>query len=42
MLKDSQWLIYAKEADLLNAALWGCTACEWRDANPEYASKALI
>ena len=41
MLKDSQWLIYAKEADLLNAALWGCTACEWRDATPEYASKGL-
>ena len=41
MLKDSQWLIYAKEADLLNAALWGCTACEWRDANPGYASKGL-
>lgn len=41
MLKDSQWLIYAEEADLLNAALWGCTACEWRDANPEYASKGF-
>ena len=39
--KDSQWLIYAEEADLLNAALWGCTACEWRDANPEYTSKGL-
>ena len=29
MLKDSQWLIYAKEADLLNAALWGCTAVSY-------------
>ena len=41
MLKDSQWLKNAKEADLLNAALWGSTACECSDANPEYASKGL-
>ena len=25
---------YASEADLLNVALFGQTACEWRDANP--------
>lgn len=41
ILKDLQWLVYAEEADLLNGALWECTACEWRDANPEYASKGL-
>ncbi|XMO78118.1 KilA-N domain-containing protein [Mariniflexile sp. AS56] len=28
---------YAKEADLLNLALFGCTAKEWRDANPNHA-----
>ena len=27
--------IYASEADLLNVALFGVTAKEWRDANPE-------
>ena len=26
---------YAEEADLLNAALFGCTAKEWRTANPD-------
>ena len=28
-------LIYANEADVLNVALFGVTAKEWRDANPE-------
>ena len=32
---------YADEADMLNLALWGCTAKQWRDANPEYAKKGL-
>lgn len=41
ILKDSQWIIYAEEADLLNVAIWGCTASEWRDFNPQYASKGL-
>ena len=27
--------IYANEADVLNVALFGMTAKEWRDANPE-------
>lgn len=26
--------VYADEADLLNVALFGCTAREWRKANP--------
>ncbi len=26
---------YASEADLLNVALFGCTAKEWRDNNPD-------
>ena len=28
-------LAYADEADLLNVALFGCTAKAWRDANPD-------
>ncbi len=32
---------YAKEADLLNLALFGCTAKEWREANPEHAKNKL-
>jgi hypothetical protein len=32
---------YADEADLLNLALWGCTAGQWRKANPEHAGKGL-
>jgi hypothetical protein len=32
---------YADEADLLNLALWKCTAKQWREANPEYAEKGL-
>ena len=28
-------LIYAEEADVLNVAMFGITAKEWRDANPE-------
>ncbi|WP_034042088.1 KilA-N domain-containing protein [Wocania ichthyoenteri] len=32
---------YAKEADLLNLALFGCTAREWRDANPAHAKNKL-
>lgn len=27
--------MYANEADLLNVALFGITAQEWRDANPD-------
>ena len=35
--KNMEWLAYADEADLLNVLLFGCTAKEWRDANPELA-----
>jgi len=37
--KDKEWLVYAEEADLLNVALFNCTAKDWREANPEYAKK---
>ena len=32
---------YADEADMLNLALWSCTAKQWREANPEHAKKGL-
>jgi hypothetical protein len=32
---------YADEADLLNLALWQCTAKQWREANPGYAKKGM-
>ena len=31
--KEKAWISYAEEADLLNVALFGCTAKQWRDAN---------
>lgn len=40
--KSTEWLVYADEADLLNVALFGCTAKEWRDANPVLVAKQNI
>ena len=40
--KSTEWLVYADEADLLNVALFGCTAKEWLDANPVLATKQNI
>lgn len=34
--------IYAEEADVLNVALFGMTAKEWRDENPELAKSGNI
>ena len=34
--------IYSEEADVLNVALFGMTAKEWRDNNPELATKGNI
>ena len=39
--KDKEWLTYAEEADLLNVALFNCTAKDWRDANPDLAKKSM-
>ncbi len=39
--KNTEWLAYAEEADLLNVALFDCTAKTWRDANPEHAEQNL-
>jgi len=35
--KDREWLIYVEEADLLNVALFNCTAKDWRTLSPEKA-----
>lgn len=37
--KTKEGLLYAEEADLLNLALFGCTAKEWKEANPERSLK---
>ena len=34
--------VYAEEADVLNVALFGITAKEWRESNPEIADKGNI
>ena len=34
--------VYAEEADVLNVALFGMTAKEWRDKNPDLADKGNI
>ena len=39
--KDTEWINYAEEADLLNVALFKCTAKDWREANPELAKKGM-
>jgi hypothetical protein len=35
--KSKTWLVYAEEADLINMALFGQTAKEWRTKNPKLA-----
>ena len=32
--KEKEWIAYAEEADILNVALFQCTAKQWREANP--------
>ncbi|PCI98674.1 MAG: DNA-binding protein [Flavobacteriales bacterium] len=39
--KDKEWLIYAEEADLLNVAMYNCTAKDWRDVNKEHSKKGM-
>ncbi|PRY51490.1 KilA domain-containing protein [Arcticibacter pallidicorallinus] len=39
--KDKEWLVYASEADILNVALFGMTAKQWKETNPEAALKNL-
>lgn len=33
--KEKEWLVYAEEADLLNVSVFGFTARQWKEANPE-------
>ena len=40
--KAGEWLVYASEADLLNKAVFGMTAKEWREANPTLAPQGNI
>ena len=40
--KDREWLVYANEADLLNLAVFGLTAQQWRDENPDMAKTGNI
>jgi len=39
--KDMEWLVFAEEADLLNVALFKCTAKDWRDINHEHGKRGL-
>lgn len=39
--KDTAWLIYAEEADLLNVAIFSCSAKDWRNANPDHVKEGL-
>ena len=47
-MSPTQWIrrtkkfVYAEEADVLNVALFGMTAKEWRDNNPELAKEGNI
>ena len=40
--KVQDWIIYAEEADLLNMAVFGMTAKQWRSENPELAKTGNI
>ena len=40
--QGGEWLIYADEADLLNMAVFGMTAKQWRVANPDLAKRGNI
>ena len=40
--KTKESIVYASEADLLNIVLFGCTAKDWQEANPELAKKMNI
>ena len=42
LTEDQKKFVYAEEADVLNVALFGMTAKEWRDDNPELAKDGNI
>ena len=39
--RAKQILVYAQEADMLNIIVFGCTAKEWEQANPDLARKGM-
>lgn len=39
--KGFEWIAYAEEADLLNVALFNCTAKDWREANSVLTEKSM-
>ena len=42
LTEEQKRFVYAEEADVLNVALFGMTAKEWREENPELAKKGNI
>ncbi len=42
LTEKQKTFVYAEEADVLNVALFGVTAKEWKDANPDLAEKGNI
>ena len=42
LTEDQKKFVYAEEADVLNVALFGMTAKEWRQENPKLAKKGNI
>ena len=42
LTEEQKKFVYAEEADVLNVALFGMTAKEWRQKNPELAKKGNI
>ena len=42
LTEEQKRFVYAEEADVLNVALFGITAKEWRQKNPELAKKGNI
>ena len=42
LTEEQKRFVYAEEADVLNVALFGMTAKEWRQENPELAKKGNI
>ncbi len=41
-MEEQKRFVYAEEADVLNVALFGMTAKEWREENPKPAKKGNI
>ena len=39
--KNKEWLLYAEEADILNVAIFKCSAKDWRLANKAHAKKGF-